>query len=192
MNQPTSVSLTPNLPSPQPEGTELTFTAEATGGTGSYEYRFWAHETGGVWKIVQDYSSSPHFTWTATDDFDWIGVWARNAGSKYSWQVYNVMKFRTDMNPPTSVTLTPNLFSPQPKGTVVTFTAEATGGSGNYDYRFGVHETGGNWTIVQDYSSSSNFTWRAADNIDLVGVWARNRGSQYEWQAYELIEFSTN
>jgi hypothetical protein len=55
-----AVSLTANLPAPQPIDTEITFTAAGVGSTG-YEYRFWLWSDG-VAVVVQDWSVAS--TWT--------------------------------------------------------------------------------------------------------------------------------
>jgi hypothetical protein len=52
--------LLPDLASPQTVGTSVVFTAGGTGGSGSYEYRFWLYSAG-AWALVQDYSTTS--TW---------------------------------------------------------------------------------------------------------------------------------
>ena len=190
---PTSVSLTSDLPSPQPAGTSVTFTAQAAGGSGSYEYRFWTRNAvNGYWSIVQDYSLSPNYAWNATDNIDYISVWARNDGTSAAYQVYDSIQFSTDMNPPTAVLLSTDLPSPQSEGTTVTFAAQAEGGSGSYEYRFWIRNSvDGQWSIVQDYSLSPNYTWNVTDTIDRISVWARNAGSKAYYQVYGAIWFST-
>ena len=190
---PTSVSLTSDLSSPQPEGIQVTFTAEAVGGSGNYEYRFFTkNNEDGTWHIVQDYSSSQDFIWNVTDNIDYIAVWSRNAGSNASWQVNKTILFSSDTNPPTSVSLTSDLSSPQSEGTQVAFTAEAVGGSGSYEYKFWVrHSEDKTWHIVQDYSSSQDFIWNATDNIDAIGVWSRNAETNASWQVTKSIPFNT-
>jgi hypothetical protein len=191
-NPPTSVSLTSDLASPQPEGTTMTFTADASGGTGSYEYRFWLRDTQGQWSTVQDYSASANFIWNVTAGIDRISVWAKNAGSNDYDVVWNLMPFSTDTNPPTSVSLTSDLASPQPEGTPVTFTAQATGGSDNYEYKFWFQNATGQWSVAQDYSSTSSFEWNADSNILRILVWARNAGSNDIVQVKDFTWFSTD
>jgi hypothetical protein len=192
---PTSVSLTPDLPSPQPEGTTVTFTAQATGGSGNYEYRFWIRNAvDGQWSIAQEYSSlANYYTWNATDTIDRIGVWARNEGSNVDDQAKKTIQFRTGTDDtPISVSLSSNLPSPQPEGTTLTFAAQATGGSGNYVYRFWIrNKVNKRWSIAQDYSSLTNYTWYATHKIDRIGVWARNVGSNRRYQAKDSIKFRT-
>ncbi len=58
------VNLTPNLPSPQPVGTTISWTATATGGTGTYEYQFSAEGVGQPLQVRQDYSPLNTWSWT--------------------------------------------------------------------------------------------------------------------------------
>ncbi|MBW1765240.1 MAG: hypothetical protein JRJ23_10970 [Deltaproteobacteria bacterium] len=96
-NPPTSVSLSSDLPSPQPEGTTVTFTAQADGGSGIYEYRFFLKDPLDQWSVVREYSSEPNYIWTATSNGESaIQVWARNAASDASYQVLNTIPFRVD------------------------------------------------------------------------------------------------
>ena len=191
---PTSVSLTSDIASPQPEGTQITFTAEAVGGTGNYEHKFWIrHSLDKTWQVVQDYSSSPNFIWNVTDNIDYIVVWSRNTGSNAAWQVFKGIPFSSDTNPPTSVALTSDIASPQPGGTQITFTAEAVGGTENYEHKFWIRYSQDNtWQVVQDYSSSPNFIWNVTDNIDYIVVWSRNTGSNAAWQVFKSIPFSSD
>ncbi|MBW1903077.1 MAG: hypothetical protein JRJ20_15830, partial [Deltaproteobacteria bacterium] len=187
-NPPSSVSLTSDLASPQPEGTTVTFTAQANGGSDSYEYRFWARNAvNGQWSIVQDYSPSANFTWNVTAGIDRIHVWAKNAGSNDDDRVWSDMPFSTDMNPPTSVSLTSDLANPQPEGVTVTFTAEASEGSGSYQYRFWFRNPDGQWAMVQDYSSSPNYVWNTTGfaGTSYMQVWAKNAGATDAYQVWD-------
>ena len=81
------MSLTSDIASPQTEGTSVTFRASATGGSGSYEYKFWEYSAATKWKwvVVRDFSASNEFVWetagkTGTSQ---IGVWVRNAGTDF-------------------------------------------------------------------------------------------------------------
>ena len=100
-NPPTSVSLTSDLPSPQPEGTTVTFTAQADGGSGDYEYRFFLKDPLDQWSVVREYSSENNYTWTAIGNGESaIQVWARNSGSDIEYSVLNTISFSTDSTPP--------------------------------------------------------------------------------------------
>jgi hypothetical protein len=86
-----SVTLTPSPASPQTVGAKVTFTAAATGGSGSYEYQFVRRDPQGVWTTVRAYSSAATWTWgttgAATGTYS-IQVWARNAGSTGTYDTW--------------------------------------------------------------------------------------------------------
>ena len=67
-------------------------------------------------------------------------------------------------SPMTSVTLTYTPTTPQPVGTSVTMTAQGSGGSGTQMYRFWVQRWGGDWQIVQDWSTSPTTSWRPSED----------------------------
>ncbi len=77
----TGVTVTPDLASPQANGTPITFTAFGQGGSGSYDYRFWVN-SGAGYNIIQDYSATNTFVWTPTSSgaYD-ILVDVKNSGS---------------------------------------------------------------------------------------------------------------
>ena len=70
--------------SPQLAGVPVTFTAGASGGTGSYEYKFFVKgPNDSTATLMQDYSTTNTFPWTtpATPGTYQIGVQVRSAGS---------------------------------------------------------------------------------------------------------------
>ncbi len=69
----------------------MTWTATASGGSGTYEYRFWTYNlaTGAV-TMVKDYTV-PGNSWTwdttsLTPGMYYVAVWARSAGSAAEWE----------------------------------------------------------------------------------------------------------
>ena len=166
---PSSVSLSANIASPQTEGTSVTFTASATGGSGSYEYKFWEQSpaTNWQWVVVREFGASNTFTWNTAGKVgtSQIGVWVRNAGTDFN-QNLDQTKYITsyiveEASLPSSVTLSTNIASPQTEGTSVTFTASATGGSGSYEYKFWEQSpvTNWQWVVVREFGASNTFTW---------------------------------
>jgi len=92
MGPATAVTLTPSPGSPQTAGTSVQWTAGASGGSGSYEYQFWVYSYGtGIWSVAQPYGSSPTYAWSTTELIPGeylVDVWARNAGSTATFEVY--------------------------------------------------------------------------------------------------------
>ena len=145
--EPNSVALSASQSSPQTEGQQVVFTARGSGGSGSYEYKFWERGPGtnGAWVIVQNFSSSDAFTWDSTGKAGTteIGVWVRNAGSdvdEYNYARVDIDTFTIQTASaapmPSYVQLSSNLISPQTEGQQVVFTARGSGGSGSYEYKF--------------------------------------------------------
>jgi hypothetical protein len=192
------MSLTADLTAPQPVGTAIRFTAVASAGGRALEYRWWIKD-GGQWVMEQDWGSSSSFVWTpnhAAADYR-AGVWVRAVGAEQ--HVNGSMPFPieaaasgteptepdptepgpTDPEPVTVTSLAADLSAPQDAGTAVTITAGATGGGGSLEYRWWI-KAGGQWVLVQDWSSASSFVWTPseADPGYRVGVWVRAQGSQ--------------
>ena len=92
-----------------------------------------------------------------------------------------------------AVTLTPppSPASPKPSGTTVLFTAVATGGSGNYQYKFFVND-GSGWVIAKDYGATNDNTWTwNTYGLDAQSysfqVWVREAGSTAAYEAYTAV-----
>ncbi|MGV3517098.1 FG-GAP-like repeat-containing protein [Luteitalea sp.] len=169
-------------------GNPVTFTAAATSGSGSYEYKFDLYDLGqGTWTALQGYASGNAVTWTpAPAGTFWVQVWVRNAGSASPWD---------DWRNSTVVTVTPGTPAPAQLASYttslstptisapVTFTAAATGGSGSYEYKFDLYDVGqGTWTALQGYASGNAVTWTPATaGTFWVQVWVRNAGSVSPW-----------
>ncbi len=190
-NAPLQVTaVTANRTSPQPVGPAITWTATVTGGSGSYQYRFWRRTTG-AYAIVQDYGPSATLTWTpgpADVGTHQVAVWVRNAGSSAQVEAGGVatpFTVTAGASPIQVTALTANRASPQPAGTPITWTATVIGGSGSYQYRFWRRTTGA-YTIVQDYGPSTTLTWTPGPGdvgTHQVAVWVRNAGSSAQVEA---------
>ncbi len=190
------VALSADKPSPAPLASvgTVTFTASASGGTGNYDYRFIVRDPFGVWTEGQDFGNGNIFEWTPPDVGRWvIQVRARNVGSTAKWEALTgrIFQVLTD-TPVSSVTLEWDKENPANLSTVgnVTFTASASGGSGNYDYRFIVRDPQGVWTEGQAYGNGDTFEWAPP----FAGRWgiqvrARNVGSPVRWDVLSGMVF---
>jgi len=177
-----TLTANPASPGPARTGDNVVLTAQAYGGSGTYEYRFWLMpEATGVFAIVQDYSSSPTWTWNTTGIAAGnylIAVHSRNVGSTAFSEAGNTTPYSVN-GVLSGLTLSANLSDPRPAGDNVVFTAAASGGTGSYEYRFWLY-SGGTWSVVQAYSSNPTWTWNTAGVAPgsyLIAVHARNAGS---------------
>ena len=151
------MTLTPDLASPQLQGTPVTFTAAGQGAS-NYYYQFTLTPNGGVGTIVQPWSSTATYTLPNTTPFGryFISAEVRTAVTGTRDAVTS-MSYTLNAIPATGVTLTSDLASPQNAGTAVTFTA-AGQGSSNYFYRFTLTPSGQGGTVVQNWSTTPTWT----------------------------------
>ncbi len=198
----TGVTLTMNQQSPQQPGAQITFTAAASGGLGSYQYYFTVFNPNtGTWSVGQAYGSNASWTWSTTGlgtGSYTIQVWARSAGSMATYEAWTGVQFTLGAAPPpaTGVILTMNQQSPQTPGAQITFTAAATGGSGSYQYYFTVFNPNtGAWSVGQAYSSNASWTWNTTGlgiGAYTIQVWVRSAGSTAPYEAWTGVQFTLN
>jgi hypothetical protein len=171
-------SLTSNIPSPQIAGTSINFSATATGGTSPYQFKWWV-QSGGVWTVARDWSTTPSLTWQPTTAGTYmVAVWARNAGvtSDASQALAQVNYTINAVTPLSIVSLTSSVASPQTAGIPINFNATATGGTAPYQFKWWI-QSGGVWTTARDWDTSASLTWQPSTaGTYYVAVWARNAG----------------
>jgi len=185
------VTLTPNISSPQTQGTSVTFIAAGSGGSGSYEYRFLLFD-GSSWNIVQGYATTDNWTWSGALPGNYlVAVEVRNAGSTSDRESFTQMAYNipAPVAAVTGVNLFQDKFSPQLADTSITFSATATGGTGSYEYRYQLFN-GSNWSVVQPYSSTPTWTWTPAlSGTYAIAVDARNTGSTTDSEAQKTLVY---
>jgi len=190
-----NVTLVSDKISPQtlPGAGTITFTAQASEGTGMYEYKFWL-KTGGVWHMMRDYSTTSTWTWNtagAAAGSYGVQVYVRNIGSSAKYEAVKTVNYMLIYPPTSDATLTPDVLSPQAVGNDITFTAGGIGGSGNYEYKFWF-KTAGTWTTVQNYSSTNTWTWHTTGTpagTYGVQVYVRNIGSSAMYEATKFMSY---
>jgi hypothetical protein len=167
-------SLRSTLASPQPANTSIGFTAAATGGTGSYQFKWWVFD-GTAWWIVQEWSTSASLNWRPTRAGTYIvAVWGRNAGvTADASQALAQVTYSIGL----VASLSSTLSSPQRSGTSITFTATAANGLAPYQYKWWIFD-GRAWFVAQNWSTSATLNWRPTTaGTYFVAVWVRNAGS---------------
>lgn len=147
-----------SLASPQQPGTTIRLSAAATGGVGSYQYRF-AYQKNGSWVYFNDYSSASSLLWTPMEAGDYtLAAFVKDSlGAEASKTAnYQIIK----QNDPLEIAaFTANKSSPQVEGASVLLSAQARGGNGSYEYQFSYQESAGSWINIKNDSSSSSTTW---------------------------------
>jgi hypothetical protein len=80
-------SLMPGIQSPAVSGNTVTWTATASGGTGSYEYEFRLRHPDGTWSVGRPYQSGDTWVWTpAVTGRYQVLCRVRNAGSAAAYE----------------------------------------------------------------------------------------------------------
>jgi hypothetical protein len=187
------VTLVTDKTSPQIVNTPVTFTAFASGGTGTYEYRFFDCGDIGQCTLMQNYSTNQ--TWTLTTPvvgFHQILVHVRSAGSTAALESQASLAYQIVGVPPatTGVTLFTDKISPQVANTPVTFVASGSGGSGTYEYRFFDSVNNGPFTLVQNYSTTQTWTTTPVAGIHQIVVHVRSVGSTAALDSQTSIAYS--
>ncbi|HZW35994.1 MAG TPA: hypothetical protein VFF01_03580, partial [Candidatus Deferrimicrobiaceae bacterium] len=193
----TGVTLTALPASPQNAGTPVVFTAAATGGSGTYEYRF-SRTIGGVLSVVQPYSTSPAWVWDTTGvaaGTDNVQVDARSAGSVNATEATAAVSYTIGSAAASGLTLTATPASPVAGGDNVVFTAIASGG-GTYEYEFLGRVAGsGPLSLAQAYGPSNTFTWNTAgiqSGTYEIQVYARRVGAAVPFEATQTMTYVVN
>ena len=80
--------------------------------------------------------------------------------------------------PSTTVSLAPDAAAPQEPGTLIRWSATATGGTAPYEYKWAGYASG-TWSVLRDWSASQTFDWQpttAAPDARMA-VWVRTAPS---------------
>jgi murein DD-endopeptidase MepM/ murein hydrolase activator NlpD len=180
-----AVGLTAHVPSPQPVGTTIQFTAIATGFDGglaqypAYEFKWWVYD-GTTWTLAQDWGTATFF-WTPTRALPAGSVryWVRDASTTadvgtVNYSIPYVITGGPAITPLTAEAITSDVPSPQAAGTAIQFTGIANGGVPPYQFKWWVYD-GTAWTMAQDWGSST-FVWTPSRSIAAgrVGFWVRD------------------
>ena len=150
--------------SPQLVKTDITLSVVTTG-TGNFEYKFLVKDIStNTWTVLRDYNSAKSVIWnelTAGIKNLYVDIkdLATNAVTRKSIEGYEITSTGGGT---TTYSFTTDKVSPQSEGSSIKLTATVTNGSGTYQYKFLSREdTTGEWTILQDYSTTNTYTWNA-------------------------------
>src|SRR5438105_649768 len=172
--------------SPQAIGTQVTFTATASG-CPSPIYEFWARWQGySTWQLLQGWSTSNKYVWNssgAAPGTESFGVWVKDSTSANTLDASTSIQF--SVTTPQCASVTPSAAPASVahgSGTHVTITGAASGcTSPNPRYEFWMRAASqSSWQLVQGYSTSATYDWNstgAAPGTVYFGVWVKDAGS---------------
>ena len=143
-------------------GDTVRLTANASGGSGNYTYKYIVQNVDtNTWSVLKDYDSSNTFTWIAGSAGNrnfYVDV-KDGSGNVVRSSAINVKTVNTAT--PLSITGKASA-SNVTVGTNVTFTGTATGGSGAYTYSYLVlNKDNGEWYRFSDFKATNTLTWTA-------------------------------
>ena len=151
-------SFTADKTSPQKCGTAIKLTAQASGGSGDYTYKFLICSETGSWYKLRDYEKSNTVTWVPGAN----GKKTLYVDVKDSNGAYKRMEMPFEINNSATNELTVGLKASATNvkcGDKVQLTANATGGSGDYTYKFLICSETGSWYKLRDYEKGNTITW---------------------------------
>lgn len=180
---PLKVTISSSVSGPVMEGTPITWTGNASGGTGPLQYKFVRYSGSTGWSVAQDYTTKNTYTWFPAAGSHAVQVWVRNAGSTAPYDVYAGTEMFTVTSAGARVTsFTADKTYPAAYGMPITWTATASAGGAAVEYQFWRWSSSTGWVLGRDYSSNNTFTWFPPLGSNAVQVWVRIPGSGVVYQ----------
>ena len=152
------MSLAVSVPTTTPASdTDIAISASTTGGSGTYQYQFVLVGADGKTYVLQDYSSSSTCNWnTSVAGSKTLTVNVKDSEG-------NVTSKSTAITVSKALTATLNVPDTTPSAnTSLALSASASGGSGTYQYQYVLTGANGKKYILQDYSTTSTYTWNTS------------------------------
>ncbi|WP_394186929.1 triple tyrosine motif-containing protein [Metabacillus halosaccharovorans] len=149
-------SLSVDKTSPQSEGTKLTLTASATGGTNKL-YKFHIYD-GKTWRVLRDYQASNTVNWTPQQAGEYkLVVHVKDQTSKKEYDSYTSTFYTINKVPVDITDVKVGYESPQAVNVPITLEAQASGGVTKL-YKFNVYD-GKEWKDLTGYVTNPRYTW---------------------------------
>ena len=200
---------------PQSTSTTITWTASPCGGNGPYQYK-WLLFNGSEWDVVKNWSRANTLKWTPVfSNLRYrVAVWVRSAGSLLDdFEAATEAAFgigegprpvpaasspaampqgeSAAVEPVSTVTLLEGP-APQAPGSPMVWTASATGGGAEREYKWFIHD-GRRWLTAVPWSTINTFLWTALTPNPRyrIAVWARSAGATMDdFEACAEVEFA--
>ena len=154
------------------KGSSVTITGSATGGTSPYKYTMLVRKSGeSTWTTIRSASTTASYTWTPTSTGVY-NVWIKVTDSKgnYDNKIINLTVQSSSTPLKNNSTLSATIIT---KGSSVTITGSATGGTSPYKYTMLVRKSGeSTWTTIRPASTTASYTWTPA-SIGTYNVWVK-------------------
>lgn len=183
--------------SPQPAGTNIAITADATClNEETPEYRFYVRNPSGAWQLHRDWHSSNVYDWDSTESQTGdhsIQVWARRTGQTDVEGVRTIPYMIEGGRQFCSAgSLEASLTSPQAAGPIVALTGQADCGAATPEYRFLLRDPFGTWTQLSNWTTSPSVDWNTS--VYLQGayehqVWIRPQGTDVQFDTRGILPF---
>jgi hypothetical protein len=175
-------------------GANVTWTATATC-TIAPQYQFWFRSPGGVWSMLQDWSTTNTYVWNTTGlslgVWD-MQVWVRDMGYTGSPPYQTNVGRPLELNATAACTSQSSTATPKPvvKGGTVTLVNTA-GSCPSPEFSISRLPPGGTYQLESAYSAAnSTYLWdttSAAIGTHFFQVLARSQGSVVGYQAYSTF-----
>ncbi len=139
-------------------GEKVKLTAKAVGGSGKYSYKFVLYDNG-KWEELQVYGDSNTYTWTATKVGKYsLYVAVNDSEGKHTNSYVPIEVKNKELE--TSLGISVSSVS---GSNIIKLKADATGGSGKYQYKFIVCDEKGMWEELRGYGDSNSYIWNAKE-----------------------------
>lgn len=141
-------------------GNQVKLSAKATGGSGKYTYKFSVRSSEGNEFCIQNYSDKDNCIWyTGAIGKKTLSVEVKDSKGNVSKSSTSFeVKDKETSNLAVEFTISPS--TTVSSGQQVTLSAKATGGSGEYTYKYIICSAEGNWFRIRDYASSNTCEWK--------------------------------
>ncbi len=183
--------------SPQSSGTTITVTGGSSA-CGSPLYEFWLLPPGGGWNLAQAYGASDVWGWDTTGAESGayeIGIWVKDSSSPtqdYDTELAIPFTLTASAGTCSSATLSSTDSSPQQVGTTIPLSASTSGCTGPL-YQFWALAPGGQWTVLQQYSTTSTFSMATTGwetGAYTLDVWVKAPSSIADFDSQATLPFT--